>query len=121
VALEVLLWCAAALLGTGVAAVATARHRIASTLVYGVALGATVIAMLVAAWALLAQHPPALARLPLGLPWLGAHLRLDALAAFSLLVVNLGGAAASLYALGYGRHEDSRAGSCPSTRHSSPG
>ena len=44
--------------------------------------------------------------LPLGLPWLGAHFRIDALAAFFLVVVNLGGAAASLFALGYGRHED---------------
>jgi len=105
VALEVLLWCAAALLGTGVAAVAAARHRIASTSVYGVALGATVIAVLAAAWSLLVQHGPAGVRLPLGLPWLGAHFRLDALTAFSLLVVNLGGAA----------------GSCPSIRRSSPG
>ena len=38
--------------------------------------------------------------LPLGLPWLGAHFRIDALAAFFLVVVNLGGAAASLFALG---------------------
>ena len=43
--------------------------------------------------------------LPIGLPWLGAHFRLDALAAFFLVVVNLGGAAASLYGLGYGRHD----------------
>ncbi len=43
--------------------------------------------------------------LPLGLPWLGAHFRIDALASFFLTVVNLGGAAASLFALGYGRHE----------------
>ncbi len=43
--------------------------------------------------------------LPLGLPWLGAHFRIDALAAFFLVVVNLGGVAASLFALGYGRHE----------------
>ncbi len=43
--------------------------------------------------------------LPLGLPWLGAHFRLDALSAFFLAVVDLGAAAASLYALGYGRHE----------------
>ena len=43
--------------------------------------------------------------LPIGLPWLGAHFRLDALAAFFLVVVNLGGAAASLYGLGYGHHE----------------
>jgi hydrogenase-4 component B len=107
VALEVLLWCAAALLGTGVAAVAAARHRAASASVYGVALGAATLAMLAAAWSLLAKHPPALVSLPLGLPWLGAHFRLDALAAFFLLVVNLGGAAASLFALGYGRHEES--------------
>ena len=43
--------------------------------------------------------------LPLGLPWMGAHFRLDPLAAFFLAVVNLGGATASLYGLGYGRHE----------------
>lgn len=43
--------------------------------------------------------------LPLGLPWLGAHFRLDALSAFFLVVVNFGAAIASLYAIGYGRHE----------------
>ena len=43
--------------------------------------------------------------LPLGLPWLGAHFRLDALSAFFLAVVDLGAASASLFALGYGRHE----------------
>jgi formate hydrogenlyase subunit 3/multisubunit Na+/H+ antiporter MnhD subunit len=44
--------------------------------------------------------------LPLGLPWIGAHFRLDALSAFFLAVVNLGSAAASLFAIGYGRHEE---------------
>src|SRR5262249_6548994 len=39
------------------------------------------------------------------LPWLGAHFRVDALASFFLVVVNLGGTTASLYGLGYGRHE----------------
>ena len=43
--------------------------------------------------------------LPIGLPWLGAHFRLDALASFFLVVVNLGGASASLYGLGYGHHD----------------
>ena len=43
--------------------------------------------------------------LPLGLPWLGAHFRLDMLAAFFLVVVDLGAAAACLFAIGYGRHE----------------
>ena len=43
--------------------------------------------------------------LPLGLPWIGAHFRIDALSAFFLAVINLGAAGASLYGLGYGRHE----------------
>ena len=44
--------------------------------------------------------------LPLGLPWVGAHFRIDALTSFFLILVDLGGAGASLYALGYGRHEE---------------
>jgi hydrogenase-4 component B len=43
--------------------------------------------------------------LPIGLPWLGAHFRLDELGSFFLLVIGLGGAAASLFAIGYGRRE----------------
>ena len=43
--------------------------------------------------------------MPLGLPWVGAHFHVDALAAFFLAVVNIGGASASLYGIGYGRHE----------------
>ncbi|MBI1219314.1 MAG: hydrogenase 4 subunit B [Rhodobacteraceae bacterium] len=43
--------------------------------------------------------------LPIGLPWLGAHLRLDPLAAVFTLLLGLGGAAASLSAIGYFRHE----------------
>jgi formate hydrogenlyase subunit 3/multisubunit Na+/H+ antiporter MnhD subunit len=105
-ALEGLLWSAAALLGTSVAAVVLVRRRAATPIVYGVALAATSIALAVAAWSLLARGAPEALSLPVGLPWLGAHFRLDPLAAFFLLVVNLGGAAASLYGLGYGRHEE---------------
>jgi hydrogenase-4 component B len=108
VALEGLLWCVAALLGTGGAGLVLARRRVASALVYAVSLGATSVALCVALASLLA--PAALGgslTLPVGLPWLGAHFRLDALASFFLLVVNLGGAAASLFGLGYGRHEES--------------
>jgi formate hydrogenlyase subunit 3/multisubunit Na+/H+ antiporter MnhD subunit len=43
--------------------------------------------------------------LPLGLPWIGMHLRIDPLSGFFLAVVNIGGAAASAYAIGYGAHE----------------
>lgn len=50
---------------------------------------------------LLAGARPVEVVLPLGLPWIGAHLRLDALSAWFLLVVHLGSAAASLFALGY--------------------
>ena len=44
-------------------------------------------------------------QLPVGLPWIGAHFRMDALSAFFLVVINLGGAGASLFAIGYGTHE----------------
>ncbi|WP_296761460.1 hydrogenase 4 subunit B [Sediminimonas sp.] len=43
--------------------------------------------------------------LPVGLPWLGAHLRLDALSAVFAAIIGLGGAAISAYAIGYGRQE----------------
>ncbi|MBL8707135.1 MAG: hydrogenase 4 subunit B, partial [Rhodospirillales bacterium] len=44
-------------------------------------------------------------RLPVGLPWIEARFRFDVLAGFFLAVVNLGGAMAALYGIGYGRHE----------------
>src|SRR5438067_1769034 len=62
--------------------------------------------MATVAWSLVMDAGLAQAlRLAIGLPWLGAHFRLDPLAAAFLAVVNLGGATASLYGLGYGRHE----------------
>lgn len=42
--------------------------------------------------------------LPIGLPWLKAHFRLDQLSAFFLVVINLGVAAASLFAISYVEH-----------------
>jgi len=44
--------------------------------------------------------------LPLGLPWIGVHFRIDALSAFFLLVLGLAGALTSLFALDYGRHDE---------------
>lgn len=102
----VLLSSVAVMLGMAGLAVAIGRSARATPVIYG----ASLVASLVACGTALAQlildptAAPALT-LPLGLPWLGAHFRLDALAAFFLVVVNLGGAASSLYALGYGRHE----------------
>jgi formate hydrogenlyase subunit 3/multisubunit Na+/H+ antiporter MnhD subunit len=74
--------------------------------VYGASLVVSIALLLVALPALLdPSDVTPVARLALGIPWLGAHFRLDALSAFFLAVVNLGAAAASLFALGYGRHE----------------
>ncbi len=72
-------------------------------LVYG---ASAVVAAVVAAVGLLALwHGPSNLVLPLALPWIGAHFRLDALAGFFLFVVNLGSFGANLYAIGYGRLE----------------
>jgi hydrogenase-4 component B len=104
VALDGLLWCVAALLGTGAAALAARRH----TIVYGISLVVTTLALAISASSLLGQVHATLT-LPLGLPWIGAHFSLDALSAFFLVVINLGGVGASLFGLGYGRHEEAPA------------
>ncbi len=105
-AVEVMLWCIAALLATVPAAVAGARHSMATILVYAIALIISTIALGTAVWALVSDAGLTQTWiLPIGLPWLGAHFRLDPLAAAFLAVVNLGSAAASLFGLGYGRHE----------------
>ncbi len=102
-----LLLCAAALLGTALLAVASARAHSANSIVYGATLVISVAAATAAVAALINRAgAPAGLVLPIGLPWIGAHFRIDALSAFFLSVVNVGGAAASLYALGYGQHED---------------
>ena len=105
--MEAVLWCVLALLATAPIAVASMRHKTTSTLVYAIALVASIVALGTAVWNLIGEAAAAQTiSLPIGLPWLGAHFRLDPLAAAFLIVVNLGGATASLYGLGYGRHED---------------
>jgi hydrogenase-4 component B len=99
----VALACVAVLLATTAAAVAVGRS--AHRLVYGASLAASLVALAAALAQLIGGQAPAIATLPLGLPWLGAHFRLDALAAWFLAVASLGAAGASLFALGYGRHE----------------
>ena len=101
--IEAVLLATLALLALGVAGASGGRAASAHTIVYGGSLIASLWVLTVAALALAAT--PTELVLPLGLPWIGAHLRLDALAAFFLIVVNLGGAGASLYALGHGREE----------------
>lgn len=102
--ITLVLFCVTSLLAVAVLAVGIARRTQASTIVYGASLAASAIAF-GSALAFFVNASPETLSLPIGLPWLGAHFRLDALSAFFLAVVNLGGASASLYAVGYGAHE----------------
>jgi len=106
--IAVALWSVAALLALAPAGIVLSTRPRGSIILYSGCLIATSTLCVTALSGLLYPPQPApSAILPIGLPWLGAHFRLDALSAFFLVVVNLGGVAASLFALGYGRHEDS--------------
>lgn len=94
----------ALLLATSVLAVARPSHPRSHDIVYGASLALMAAVLVIALVALLAGAGSALS-LPLGLPWVGARFRIDALSAFFLAVLGAGGAFASLYGLGYGRHE----------------
>ena len=98
------LFCVVAFLSLSPIAVVLSRSPRASGVVYASCLIITLTLAVVGGMCLIGQ-PTSRITLPLGLPWLGAHFRVDALSAFFLIVVNLGGAAASLFALGYGQHE----------------
>lgn len=102
----VILWCVAAFLGIALLVISQSRKPIATWFVYGASLVVSVVALVAALAALLGiTASQSVVTLPIGLPWLGAHFRVDALAAFFLVIVNLGGAVTSFYGLGYGRHE----------------
>jgi hydrogenase-4 component B len=103
----VALGCVAAFIGIAALAVAIGRFRPASPIVYGASLAVSLVALANAVWPLVAAGSVSTLALPFGLPGFGAHLRMDALATFFLVVVDLGGAVTCLYALGYGRHEPS--------------
>jgi formate hydrogenlyase subunit 3/multisubunit Na+/H+ antiporter MnhD subunit len=95
--------CVVLLLGIAIIGATVGTKPWGQGLVYGGSLVVSLASLLIALAAIGAA--PSEATLPFGLPWIGAHFRLDPLAAVFLIVVALGGAGASLYALGYGRHE----------------
>ena len=104
-AIDASLLLAAALLAFGPIAIVIGRNAVARPLIYG-ASAVLCLGLAGLGVSVLAGVAPVSGRiLPIGLPWLGAHWRLDALAAFFQLVVGMGGSAASLFAIGYGRHE----------------
>ena len=109
-AVTVLLSCCGVLLATSVAALVGARRSAATSFVYAIAFVTTTVALITACSALLTEAAaPDSVTLPIGLPWLGAHFRLDTLSALFLVITNLGSAMASLYGLGYGQHEEAPA------------
>jgi hydrogenase-4 component B len=105
VTLIIALFSVAALLALAALAPAIARKNAATLIIYAATLVIITISLGAAAIHLLRAATPLSLTLPLGVPWLGAHFRLDALSAFFLLVVDLGALSASLFALGYGQHE----------------
>ena len=94
------------LLGLGLTgAFARRAPDVCRVVVYG---GSAILSLALSAMTLrylLGANQPVGMVLPLGLPWLQAHLRLDSLSAYFLLVVNLIGGLAAVYGIGYGRHE----------------
>ncbi len=97
----------AALLALAVFGATVARKSYAPALVYFCALAISAAMLIGAVVQLLGGMTGEGIVLPLGLPWIGAHFRVDALSALFLVIVNLGGAAACLYGLGDGRSEPS--------------
>jgi hydrogenase-4 component B len=105
-ALTLILASALAFLVLSAFSLALPARPLGRILVYGGSLVVAGAGLAVALNALLGRTPAETLILPVGLPWLGAHFRLDTLSAFFLAVIDLGAAAASLFALGYGRHEE---------------
>jgi hydrogenase-4 component B len=101
-AVTVGLGCVAAFLA--VSLLSLVRGPFGTPFVYAAAGVIAVVGLLLGATEL-ASGATSAVTLPIGLATLGGHFRIDALSAFFLIVVNLGGAITSLYALGYGRHE----------------
>ena len=88
-----------------IAALSLAAGALPTGLVYGAAFLLSCAGLDVSLAFLLGGADPLTLSLPLGLPWIGAHFRLDALSALFIAIISLGAAAASYYALGYGRRE----------------
>src|SRR6516162_4469531 len=107
ISVAVVLCCVLLLLAVCFVAVTLQRWPTTLLLIYGLCVGVCLVILAVGLMQLRsASGVDSLLHLPLGLPWIGARFRIDALAALFLVVVNLGGASASLFAIGYGRHEE---------------
>src|SRR5205807_5681901 len=95
--LNIVLACSAVLLALAPFAILITRSPAATRLIYAACLVTTAISLTAALAHLLTARAAEVAAFPVGVPWLGAHMRLDALSAFFLAVVDLGALSASLF------------------------
>lgn len=100
--LKLVLICVVLLFALGVLGVAFGRSKRGNDILYCATLIVTLLGAIGAVYFLLFETG-----VRQGLPWLGAHFKLDSLSAFFLGIINFGAAMASLFAIGYGRHEHS--------------
>ncbi len=106
--LQACLFGVGALLALGPLALLTFKAKASNAFIYLLSFAAAATVLVSAATHLLRGDGAAEITLPLGLPWVGAHFRLDALSAAFLGIVNLGAAGACIFAVGHGRHEPAR-------------
>ncbi|MBF0136891.1 MAG: hydrogenase 4 subunit B [Magnetococcus sp. DMHC-1] len=105
-ALDVELAICCGLVGLGFVAFGAKKDPFWFRLVYGGAAILSGLAVIISLIILLVNPVPLKTGFHMGLPWIGFQYRLDALAAFFLLVINLGGTLASLFGIGYGAHAE---------------
>ena len=97
----------ATLLASGPLGILACRWPNGHRVIYALSLVASAfIVMAAAGWLLDPGAGMPTAALPLGLPWLEAQFRIDALSAYFLVVVNLLAAIVAIFAIGYGSHEE---------------
>ena len=96
-----------ALLALGCAGIGTARAPFAAVSIYIAAAAISAGLALIGAIRLALPADTAVENLvlPIGLPWLGFHLRLDAVSALFLVIVNAPATMIGLFAAGYAPHE----------------
>jgi formate hydrogenlyase subunit 3/multisubunit Na+/H+ antiporter MnhD subunit len=98
-------WAIAAMFALGVIGGVFGRSKLIGAWIYGFVGASALVLLASGATHLVRGDPVETMTLPLGLPWIGAHLRIDALSAAFLCIVNVSAAAVSLFAIGYGGHE----------------
>src|SRR5688500_18155123 len=98
------LFLATALLVLAAAGIPLARTERGPSVIYFFCALIAGIAM-VSAGAASVRGIPLQVRLPIGLPGIGMRLSLDAVSSVFAVIVNLAVVLASVYAIGYGRHE----------------